>query len=383
MKTIIAKITLILALLAMLSSCEEAEGLVDDLDLQSNGKTFNVDKFEQNIIDALDGNTTGYSYAINFKKRLHTKGAGGWAVKPLDSRDGNGVPQSPDKRMTIASLSKPITAVMALKLFEENNIKLWDPISNLLPQGWKPGPWVGNLEMEHLFRHQTGFHSAGGSYATCKGKYQQGINKDSIGVYNYENVNYAMFRVILPHLIDAATLGQMGYDSDEKLEETCFNTFFDYLKDDFLPLMEIQDAANKPEDFNPTLFYNFNDVNGSGWLTSEYKGLGPVGLYLSAHEIAAFLAYMRYDDNILSPDMRDLMFEKQLALRTTNGENGTYYSHGGDWWDGGGSTNGNGFTGEVMTFPIQCEAVVMVNNRAGSHSGLTTVLRQAYDDAWE
>ena len=378
MKTLRSSLFLAIVMATFIwSGCEKET--IDTI--KSNGPSLDLDLFEQNIIDALDGNTVGFSYAINHKGRLYAEDGLGWAVRPADSRDGNGVSMTADKRMTIASLSKPITAVMALQVFDDNNVSIDEPISNYLPGGWNIGPWTGNIMIEHLFRHRTGFHSGSNSYAVVKSNFEKGVDKDSIGVFDYENVNYATFRVLLPHLIDGATLGQLSHE-DDKLEPLCFETFYNYLKDDFLPPMEVNNAAIEAEAINPTRFYNFND-NQSGWLTPRYEDLGAVGLYLSAHEIAAFLAYMNHDNSIISQETRDLMYDKQLALRSTTGLNGTYFSHGGDWWDGGGSTNGRGFTGEMMVFPdTQVEAVIMVNCRGGNHSNLTTVLRNAYDNAW-
>src|SRR5437764_864315 len=75
---------------------------------------FNLDTFEANLKAALDSKTVGYSYAIYENDQLRRAGAGGQAFVP-------GAKQSPDKRMTVMSMSKTITATGVMKAIEELN----------------------------------------------------------------------------------------------------------------------------------------------------------------------------------------------------------------------------------------------------------------------
>jgi CubicO group peptidase (beta-lactamase class C family) len=124
-------------------------------DIISNSPTFDIDQFEENIIDALDGNATGFAYTIAQNGQLYSNGAGGWAVVGANGANP-GIPQSPDKRMTIASISKTITAVAALRVMEEHNVQLSEPFVNYLPSTWTVDPSLNDVSLEQLLTHTSG-----------------------------------------------------------------------------------------------------------------------------------------------------------------------------------------------------------------------------------
>jgi len=63
-----------------------------------------------------------------------------------------GVPVTPDTRFNVASITKPMTAVIAARLIEAGKLGLADPLSRWLPAF----PRAGEITVEHLVRHQAG-----------------------------------------------------------------------------------------------------------------------------------------------------------------------------------------------------------------------------------
>ncbi|NIP79482.1 MAG: serine hydrolase, partial [Gemmatimonadetes bacterium] len=112
--------------LAATSGCDETE------EIAAGGPTFDVDLFEQNIRDALDGETVGYAYAISEHGQLAASGANGFARTAVDGQ----LAQSAGKRTNIASVTKTITAVAVLQLLERRGLTIDSDIDPWIPADW-------------------------------------------------------------------------------------------------------------------------------------------------------------------------------------------------------------------------------------------------------
>ena len=98
--------------------------------------------------------------------------------------------------------------------------------------------------------------------------------------------------------------------------------------------------------------------------------------------MAAFLAHLRYGD-ILKPETRTAMNDGLLgwgANSTQNGDHGTYYGHNGSLrysplpWKGMRSC--------IMDFPNGVQVGIIINSRDGAYPTPASLLRQAFDNAW-
>jgi D-alanyl-D-alanine carboxypeptidase len=348
-------------------------------DIISNSPTFDIDQFEENIIDALDGNATGFAYTIAQNGQLYSNGAGGWAVVGANGANP-GIPQSPDKRMTIASISKTITAVAALRVMEEHNVQLSEPFVNYLPSTWTVDPSLNDVSLEQLLTHTSGIVNGGSTYEKLRDIVADGVLEEDKGDYDYNNTNFAIFRIILPYIMVPDQVANVEA-SDSSLDALTTLHFIDYIRWQLFDPIGIEDALLRPDEDNPTLCYNFDDTSNP-WLTSDYSfSAGAFGWYLSSDELANFYAHTLYDDNYLSPAQRTKMMDKKLGLKTVSGDHGTYIGHGGDWYSGGSS--GRGMTGAILHFPNDVEVSLLINCRAGEHDSKYTLLKKAYDNAWE
>src|SRR5688572_23795659 len=111
-------------------------------------KVFSFSRFEQNLKLRLAGKSMGYAYAIYERDVLKRAGSGGVAVWPH-------VPHSPDRRTTMLSMSKTITAAAVMKAMEQIRargrlISINSPIAPYLPVNWHKGENVSRMTFKHL-----------------------------------------------------------------------------------------------------------------------------------------------------------------------------------------------------------------------------------------
>jgi hypothetical protein len=151
----------------------------------------------------------------------------------------------------------------------------------------------------------------------------------------------------------------------------------------------------------PTRFYHtvgsIQQPNRAGTLTGDWTLIGGGGgWYLSAMDLGKFLAYVRFSNDILNQNSRDLMFDKKNCpgancrplgwQRPLAGKHGTYYFHRGDLFSGPKPKEKepelrNGMNGGVVTFPNRVQASLLINSRGHSPSA-EGILINAFDKAW-
>ncbi len=369
--------------------------------LTSGGPAFDVDEFEARIRDKMDDETLGYSYVINFEKK-HARSDGRGMAR--NSSDGF-LLQSEYKRMNIASISKTITAVAVLQLLEMNGLSVYDPVGPWLPADWPKGYGFDSpqtITFYDLLTHQSGIKQTAGvikafdeefaalnlvKWNGLKAVVEYGIIPTYYGGEEnqlYTNINFALFRVIIPALWEAA-----GQPIDELDANEAAALYQAYVAENvFLPIdIHQPSCASATGDLNPTHYYNFFGPKGNGGQTGNWTlSCGSGGWYLSAYELAKFMAYLRYSDRILSPAMRDLMDTLKLGWSynwSLNGNHGQYLAHAGAlYFDSEDFPNRREMQGCMMKFPIHVEAVLLVNSSIESNTLPCTALRNAFDAAW-
>ncbi|MGH2437373.1 MAG: serine hydrolase domain-containing protein, partial [bacterium] len=348
---------------------------------------FDIELFEQNIKDALDGQTVGYAYSIGLGGVLATQGASGLARAATDPPETD---QSPTKDMNIASVSKTITAVAILKLLEDKGVAIGDSVAPFLPPEWDPHPSIDDLTFEDLLTQESGLNGnvstgfGGQLFTALQASVEQGIDPAD-KTYFYQNQNFSLLRVILPYLwdINPQTFG-------ESLDVVTAAIYLYFVQTEVFAPMGFT-AECKPTGSAPTLAYTFpfdgveNGFDNDGdWSLA----CGAGGWHLSANELAAFLAHLRFNPAILSPATRDLMDDNFLGwldpangFSWGNGAFGLYHNHGGDYWGPGGS-GGPGVRSCFMDFHIAVQASVLINSRSGNHPQQCQLLTDAFDNAW-
>lgn len=372
-------LSLLVLLLFGLTACEEPV-TIDDI--KAPGPSFSMDLFEANLIEALDGKVTGYSYSIGLNGNAAREGAGGFAVVPGTSPDYlTGLEMTHTHRMHIASVTKPITALTLFKTMDEKGMEDIDiPFVQFLPTHWTVHPSLNDVTLRQLLEHRSGILNSGNTYEDIQTWVSQGVNQADKGDYSYNNANYSVLRIVIAYILSGDLLNQASFaNDDDNLNQLTTEIFTNLMESKVLKPAKVSHDVWTMSRSNPVYFYNYSDLSQSPWITGTFsKGPGAFGLYLSPNDVSSVMAHARHLNGYLPQPYYDWFFEEDLGFHTTSGDQGTYLHHGGDW-----ISSGRGFNGRVMIFPNNIEATIMINCRNHDAGDDMSLLREAYDNAWE
>jgi CubicO group peptidase (beta-lactamase class C family) len=379
-------------------------------------KTFDLELFEQNIRNALDNKCLGYAYAINLNGQLKKSGANGYAVLKRDLPqnaqvpDPKGVPQSASKRMNIASITKTITATTVLKVLQDKlvpddkTLTIDSKVGKYLPAFWTRGPGINDLTFKELLSQLSGMNDNKGKtdIASLKSWIAAGVTRPKDD-YIYINANLAIFRIILPMMLatpaQRAQFSNLASTNQSAFDQAISNLYKLHVNTLVLVPMGIANAdCNVPNEPYPTRLYHYPDQGFASTNTGDWTlTCGGGGWYLSAIDLARFLAHLRYNDNILTPVTRRQMDAFHMGWRfNITGAQGEYYAHGGglgykpnvnqpndaDPEDTLVNPVGdNGMTGCIMNYPNGVQVSLLINS-TGSFGSKYSLLTHAYDNAW-
>jgi CubicO group peptidase (beta-lactamase class C family) len=348
---------------------------------------FSMNQFEQNIRDALAGQTLGYAYVINQNGLLNRAGQFGFA------RTGADLPlilQSPSKEINIASISKTVTAVAIMRLLTARGLSVDSSIAPWLPPSWQLGSGVVNLSFRDVMTHRSGLNMNNNGpydYDSLRNYIFFGVNGPK--TFTYQNTNFALFRVMLPSLWGINPVVFQFIPP----EVWTAAVYIYYVRSQVLQPMGITANCNS-SDPNPTLFYRFPYDNSQGVFAGNWFSIcGSGGWYMSARELAAFLAFQRYDNGTLTPAARQLMDFNFLGWMDPanyswgNGKFGVYRNHGGDLlYNPAPPPTRRGLDVCFMNFPFNVQVSLVINFSGGSYGGTNSyqcrVLQDAFDNAW-
>jgi len=340
---------------------------------QESNLSFSMDAFEDNIRDAFEDETVGFAYAIARNGLLARADGVGLA---RTSTDDSEIEQSQHFRMNIASVSKTVTATAVLRLLQMKGLTPDSFVSPYLPPDWEMGPGIATLSFRDLLTHHTGFcrQNESWDYATLQSYIEAGIDFDDKEDYCYQNTNFALFRVLIPHL-----WGLADDFPDLPPDQVTAGLYIFFVQWYVLEPMGI-DGANCAEGDPDLRYYPFPAGNTPGIQQADWTlWSGSSGWYLSAVELVRFMAYRRYDTSILVPGVRlamDLGFlgwNNPVDWDWGYGLHGIYRNHGGDI---------NLLDTCIMEYPNGVQAAVIINSTGGSYPYQCVALRNSFDDAW-
>lgn len=349
---------------------------------------FDMDTFEDNIVAGVSEESVGYAYAIGLNGLLARQDKGGLARTAADSPLAL---QSPTKEMTTASVSKTITAVALLKLLEDKGLSVDDSVAPYLPPDWAQGAGVEDLSFRSLLTHTSGLGAPlgfqggvpGNSFEDLQDAVAAGVAPET---YVYRNANFALMRILIPYLWEVTPQTFPGQSLD--LVTSAIYVYF--VQSEVFEPMGVQ-ADCRPTDATPTLLYPFPyDGIISGDQENDWTPIcGAGGWFLSANELGAFLAYLRFDDAVLSPATRQTMNQDSLGWLDPDQFDwgagttaGPYYNHGGELAN---------MESCIMNYPINVQASLLVNSNGGEVNLVDLpgkkqhpcrLLQQAFDAAW-
>lgn len=351
----------------------------------TDDEEFNINLFQAELDQGLADNGIGYSYAINLNGNLHATGAGGFR---RTTADGGNLLSSATKRMHIASVTKNITATTLLAALSEiPGVDVNAYIDDYLPTMWAQGAGISNIRLRHLLTHSSGIPAVFGAsttYSNLKNTIATGVVSPGVSS-GYDNRNFGLLRVILPYLVcpdvmqDAEIVGFSNGNYDEYIDQVTSDLYVYLVKYYVFNKIGVVNANTKPNanDAGRTRFYQFPDDGSPGQDGGDWtKKSGGAGWVLSAVDLAAYMAFRRYSNVIVSNANSELMDNERYGWQTIVGTHGTYLRHGGAF-DASGPLRA-----QIMQFPIEVEVAVLVNSNLSS-SSLQNIIKNAYDAAWE
>jgi CubicO group peptidase (beta-lactamase class C family) len=149
-------------------------------------------------IDAqLKGNVVGY-VALVGPSQVVASGLARTAEDPPKLAMG------PDVMVNVASVGKMFTTIAVLQSLARHHLSIDSRIWPFLPPDWVKGPGIDTITFRELLTHRAGFRlDSGRVFATddaAREQVRQGIQQIDKQVADYNNINFTIFRDMLPFM---------------------------------------------------------------------------------------------------------------------------------------------------------------------------------------
>lgn len=331
-----------------------------------------LSKFSANIDSALQGKVVGYVSLVGSLAIISKYGQARTAA------DAPALAWDTDVPMNDASLAKVLTTIAVLQALAKHNpvLTINDKILPYLPPDWQAnkGPNIDTITFKDLLTHSAGFRVDGnGSHTTYDVLQQQmttGVNLSN-KTPSYNNLNFAIFRVIIPYLAGWNDPGPATRATASA------NFYINYMRQNVFQPVGVSDADCKPAaNSHPALSYPpppvgaAHGIDWGDWTLS----CGGGGWVLTANDLYKVMLDLTGGHTLLSDAQKTLMNSNCLgwdcSVRTETdfvGKNGNLVGGGTALWTFYGI-----FKGSV---PV----VVMVNS--DPHADIHDIVANAFVDA--
>ena len=288
----------------------------------------NLDTFSTQLTNALNGqlapngdpgNVAGYIFYIGSRPPVFN-GPARTSADPPATRMGPNIPGQ------IASLSKTLTAIGVIKSLARNSLTIHSPIKPYLPPDWHVGDNVQYLVFRDLLTHTSGFGGcvdSTGTDSTYQGLQQMiaaGVPVPSLfgtppHPANYNNCNFALFRVLLPNM------EHYTIPSGEAPDVAYAGNYIDYMqKNVFQPvgITGAECAAGEAPPFPPAIqSYPVppGSSHGNDWGDLTLR-CGAGGWVIKPQDLETVVTDLASGNTLLTPDQKtgpDGMFTNSLG----------------------------------------------------------------------
>lgn len=370
-----------------------------------------IDNIAKNIHQQLDGHVVGYSFVVGDSIYQKADAYG----QARTSADGAPRDFKPNTKITVASVSKMVTAIAAVRILDQHGVSIDAAIGPYLPPEWAVSDYVKNIKFSQLLSHTSGIEDYGNQppndYAGLKNFFTQPVRRNSTTTCQpasvvqprnainpnamqpntrpcYSNYNFAIFRVLLPRVA-----GLPEDPNPQTRARTFADQYTDLVQQNLFDLVGRTGVACKPPNTSSYSFaYNYPGTK-AGYDWGDVSLIcGAAGWYLSAEDIAhALISISAKDGRILSAtaakDQFETMRTKQLGWDVDN--NNELEKNGG-WGacDGNNSHCGNISTSVAIFAPVTGPRIVGVlflnsniSGGPGNGGSAQSVLEKAYQNA--
>jgi CubicO group peptidase (beta-lactamase class C family) len=110
----------------------------------------------------------------------------------------------PDVMVNVASVGKMFTTIAVLKSLARHHLSIDSRISPFLPPDWVKGPGIDTITFRELLTHRAGFRLDSGlvfqTGNAAREQIRQGIQQIDKQVADYNNIDFTIFRDLLPFM---------------------------------------------------------------------------------------------------------------------------------------------------------------------------------------
>ncbi|RYZ37794.1 MAG: class A beta-lactamase-related serine hydrolase, partial [Sphingobacteriales bacterium] len=295
---------------------------------------------------------------------------------------------SVDGFMNIASVTKTLTAITAIRLLKKNGINIDSTIGKWLPASWPKNDKISKLKFKQLLTHTSGIRTGNTSWNDLKQVVANAPEGNTD--YVYANANFALFRAMLPKLDNNLTF---EYWETHMTEEN-FNNWMSTLYISLVNNYVIENAGITERTCSPVSGTNYTMHNEapqslvSVALGDWKQSCGGGGFFMTTMDLSRIIVYMTHSNKILSDNDRALMDENRLGWnRVVAVTGGTALGHGGGLYEdidnSGGVTAGDvGLQTLIMKFPNKVELALGINSIGNDWRNTNSIVQTAYNDAW-
>jgi CubicO group peptidase (beta-lactamase class C family) len=163
-----------------------------------------LSRLAHSIDSQLRGNVVGY-VALVGQSHVVASGLARTAADPPKLAMG------PDVMVNVASVGKMFTTIAVLRSLARHHLSIDNRIWPFLPPDWVKGPGTGTITFRQLLTHRAGFRlDTGLVFQTDNAAREQishGIQQIDKQVADYNNINFTIFRDMLPFMEGARAQG--------------------------------------------------------------------------------------------------------------------------------------------------------------------------------
>src|SRR5215471_3598167 len=364
-----------------------------------NTQCVSIKQVYANIAARLNGKAVGYACSVG---RTLTYRSYGHARTDADAPAQSFLSST---KIPVASVSKIVTTLAAIKVLAKHGISLDSGIGGHLPNDWVLDPNVAAITFRQLLSQSSGIKAYGNvpqDYATLKAFFTQPVNPNSTAVCTgpegpgnpapanpinpnnksrcYSNYNFAIFRILLP-IIDgfvddpANRAAKLAAAYVKIVQKNVFEPVGAFGVDSKPPVSGPQASAYAYSYLFP------GTSHGTDW-GDDTAIVGAAGWYLSVEDIAKVLASLNANDGrILTPAQVKDMEATQLGWDTLKDPNTGYrwVEKNGGWTSGTGTV----ISTSIALFGPGVIGVLFMNSDISGEPGVgaDTVLHDAYMNA--
>jgi CubicO group peptidase (beta-lactamase class C family) len=333
--------------------------------------------FLDDLAGQLSTQTEGFAIEISYpyhSGRRHETRVNGYAIDPVDPGSR---PWTKHVVQHVASISKLVTAMAMTRRHHDLEISPNKAIGAYLPPFWTQGPNIGAVTFAQLMTHKSGIRTAATDWASMEALVNTGVSAANVGVYQYENTNFSLCRILLAtllmitlkrvHGVKTYTFVNVWPATDAARDLLSIQSYQTYVKKRVLISGETVRFMSVPGD---ALAYAFPKPPNNGWASGDHSTtVGAAGWHFSTTDILRFMGDFRRSGRIVKRRLAQKMLDDSFGIdMITNPGGGTIYGKNGYWYDGIRVEQAT-----VFFLPHQTEFVILVNS---------SLLKNPPNDTW-